>query len=312
MEKDNFELRVQKLKNNPVFNLIEEYKSYLFAEKKSSRNTIDSYELDLIDFLEYINKFKIESPENIRPSLVSEYIHKLRNEGKNEKTIIRHIVALRNFFKFLIIDNVIKNSPTDSVEMPKMSRKLPDYLTEEEVKRLIESPDLNEITGIRDKAMIEILYGSGVRVSELIGLKIKNLYLEEGYIKVFGKGSKERIIPIGKYAEESLKNYLASARHKLSRIDSEDYLFITQRGEKFTRQAINKMLYNYAIKSGIGRKVTPHLFRHTFATHLINNGADLRSVQEMLGHTDISATQIYTHLDLRYIKEVHKNFHPHG
>ncbi|HPG30777.1 MAG TPA: site-specific tyrosine recombinase XerD [bacterium] len=312
METLDLKSRIEKLKNNPVFKNIEDYKSYLFAEKKSSRNTIDSYEFDLLDFLDYVDSLKISNVENINSEIISKYAHNLKTNNKNERTIIRHIVAVRNFFKFLVIDNIIKDSPADNIETPKRTKKLPNYMTDDEIKKILESPDLNELTGIRDRAMLEILYGSGVRVSELTGLRLKNLYLEQGYIKVFGKGSKERIIPIGKYAEESIKNYLANSRHKLSKPFSEDYLFLTRKGEKFTRQAINKMVFQYGVKTGVQRKITPHLFRHTFATHLINNGADLRAVQEMLGHSDISATQIYTHLDLRYIKEVHKNFHPHG
>ena len=294
---------------------INDFINYIFAEKKSAENTIESYTYDLKDFEEFLIKKKYpQEVELISTMHLADYLFNLKLSKKNERTIIRHIVSLRNFFKYLIIDNVLKTDPTENIEMPKMSKKLPDYLSSEEINALLDAPDISTPAGIRDKAILEIMYASGLRVSELVNLKMKNMYLQEGYIKVFGKGSKERIIPIGRYAQDAVTEYFENARHSFCIPGKTlDFVFITQQyGDRFTRQAINKLLKIYSIKANIGRIVKPHCIRHTFATHLINNGADLRAVQEMLGHSDISTTQIYTHLDLSYIKEVHKNFHPHG
>jgi len=305
---------IGKTENSDFFllSLIKDYLMYLHTEKKLSKNTIDSYEFDLKDFSNFIFNQKIKDVNDITGQIISDYILYLKETNKNERTINRHIVALRNFFKFLIIENIIKTNPTEIIDIAKVSRNLPDYLTQEEVELLLAAPDLNTITGIRDKAIFEVMYASGLRVSELIDLRIKNLYLEEGYIKIFGKGAKERITPIGVFAINALNNYLNNARHSLSNPFSKDYVFLTKKGKNFTRQAINKMLYEYSLKIGLSKKIKPHTLRHTFATHLINNGADLRAVQEMLGHSDISTTQIYTHLDFRFIKDTHKKYHPHG
>jgi len=303
---------INNINEHPIYKIIDSYISYLLVEKRSAINTIDSYKFDLMDFLNYLINNNVNDIAEITANHISNYLMILRGSGKTERTTVRHLVALRNFFRFLIIENVITTNPTEIVDMPKMPIKLPDFLSEDEVNRLLAAPDLGSPRGLRDRAILELLYGCGLRVSELVNLRIKNLYLDEGYIKVFGKGSKERIIPVGSYAVAALNAYLNSARHSLSKPTSDDSLFITARGKRFTRQAINKMLYEYSVKIGLGRKLKPHSLRHTFATHLINNGADLRAVQEMLGHSDISTTQIYTHIDIKYIREVHKNFHPHG
>jgi integrase/recombinase XerD len=296
------------IKNNKLYSFIEDYLSYLKTEKQLSDNTVKNYKLDLISFINFVNTDNINK---INSKHIIEYVKNISN--KKNKTVARHIVTLRNFFKFLIIDKIIELDPTENIDIPKPEKKLPEYLTLNEIKLLLDAPDLNNSSGVRDKSMLELMYACGLRVSELINLEIKNLYLEQGYIKVFGKGSKERIIPLGEYAEKYIKLYLTEHRHSFDKLNSQKrYVFLSNRGENFTRQAINKMLRNYSLKAGINKNVTPHTLRHTFATHLINNGADLRSVQEMLGHSDISTTQIYTQLDTRYIKKIHKKYHPHG
>ncbi len=289
--------------------MIERFINYLLSEKGLSGNTIESYVFDLNHFYTYINGIKKDVLKVCEKDL-TEYIAYLYNCGYSPRTIMRHISTLRNFYRFLFNEGEIDSNPAEVLETPKAFKLLPKYLTDSEVKSLINLPDTSTATGQRDRAMIELLYATGLRVSELLDLKINNLNLEERFLITFGKGSKERLVPFSKKAYRFLQMYLNNGRQKLLKGKKSYFLFLNSRGNKLSRQGFWKILKNYGKELGIAHKLSPHTLRHTFATHLLEHGADLRAVQIMLGHSDISTTQIYTHISNERLKQIYFNSHP--
>jgi integrase/recombinase XerD len=281
--------------------------SYLRVEKGLSQNTLLAYQNDL----EKLSRFAIERDKDLlslEREDVRDFIKHLHESGLEAKSIGRTLVTVRNLYKFLLLDGYLKRDPSVNIETPKSWQSLPKFLIREEVESLLESPDISTENGLRDKAMLEVLYATGVRVSELVALKINDVNLDLGLLTTLGKGSKERSIPVGKSAITWIKKYLP-IRHKILGNKTTPYLFITAKGQAVTRQGFWKIIVDYGEKAKIGH-ITPHLLRHSFATHLLENGADLRSVQMMLGHSDISTTQIYTHITNERLKEIYKKFHP--
>jgi len=287
--------------------LITEFANYLSFEKRHSPNTVECYQRDLNRFLEGQSTQAIfkTTPQDVRKFLLA-----IQISGLSSKSIARCLSSIKSFFRFLMSENYIQENPAESTESPKFWRKIPDILTPNEVETLLETPETNTLPGKRNKVMLEVLYATGLRVSELISLKINDVNLEVGYLKSLGKGGKERVIPLGEVALMYLKDYVARVRPKLLIELSAHELFITRRGKKMTRQAFWKILKQYVRQSGITLPVSPHTLRHAFATHLLERGADLRSVQEMLGHSDISTTQIYTHILQNRMHEVFNRCHP--
>jgi integrase/recombinase XerD len=292
--------------------LIDQFLNYLLVEKGLSRATLESYSRDLLRYVEFMdqNGRSAVSAEDT-PLLLKHLIH-LRNEGLGARSRARHLVSLRSFYRFLVQEKILPLDPAQLVDIPKTALKLPDVLGVDEVQRLLNSPDTRTPQGIRDAAMLELLYAAGLRVSELVGLKIQDVHLDAGFVRVLGKGSKERVVPIGQYACEKTLFYLNHARSRLAKGRSSAHLFIARAAKPMTRQGFWKLLRKYAGIAGLFKKVTPHSLRHSFASHLLEGGADLRAVQMMLGHADISTTQIYTHVTKNRLKELHRKFHPRG
>jgi integrase/recombinase XerD len=281
--------------------------SYLRVEKGLSQNTLLAYQNDL----EKLSRFARDRDKDLlslERDDVKDFIKHLHESGLEAKSIGRTLVTVRNLYKFLLLDGFLKRDPSVNIETPKSWQSLPKFLIREEVESLLESPDISTESGLRDKAMLEVLYATGVRVSELVALKINDVNLDLGLLTTLGKGSKERSIPVGTSAISWIKKYLP-VRHKILGNHTSPYLFITAKGQAITRQGFWKIIVDYGEKAKIGH-ITPHLLRHSFATHLLENGADLRSVQMMLGHSDISTTQIYTHITNERLKEIYKKFHP--
>ncbi len=291
---------------------IEEYLTILKFEKNLSENTIISYRNDLSKFIGFASKQKkISDVNDISSETLSEYFNVLRKKGTASSSVSRNLSSIKGFFKFLERNNYIKKNPTEKLLPLRSERKLPEVLSVEEVENILKQPQTTSKLGIRDKAILELLYSSGLRVSELINLKISDIFFDEEVLRIFGKGSKERIVPFGTSAKKSLNDYLLNARPFLEkRNKSANYVFLNSRGGKLSRMAIWQMVNKYSKAAGIEKEVHPHTFRHSFATHMIEGGADLRAVQEMLGHADISTTQIYTHIDRDFVKQEYKEHHP--
>ena len=291
--------------------LIQEFSNYLRIEKRNSPHTVSAYRRDLSRFSAEFAGQKVDSvtTANIRDFLIS-----LREQGLSPASVARSLSSIKSFFKYLCQDKQFQDNPAEILETPKRWRKLPDVLSSEDVDNLLNSPDLESVLGLRDKAMLEILYASGLRVSELINLQVSQLDMQVGYLRTLGKGSKERIVPIGAMAKRGVENYILNSRPALisSRKDGgkPEELFVTRRGRGMTRQGFWKLLKGYVTQANIRASVSPHTLRHAFATHLLERGADLRSVQQMLGHSDISTTQIYTHILGKRMLEIHQQFHP--
>lgn len=281
--------------------------NYLLIEKKYSSNTIESYKRDLIKFFEYIDK----EPKEIKLNDIHNFLKLLDEEKLSEKSIARNISCLKSFYKFLLIEKAINNNPMDEIDVPKVRKSLPKALTEEEINALLEIPLIDNFS-YRNKAMLELLYATGMRVSELINLTLLDIDLDSATVRTLGKGSKERIIPIGDYALKYLSIYINEYRNKLLKHEINNYLFLNNHGKKMTRQGFFKILKKRSQEVGIKKELSPHTLRHSFATHLLNHGADLRSIQELLGHSDIGTTQIYTYVSNEHLKENYKEFHPHG
>ena len=290
---------------------IEEYKSYLKIERGLSINSIASYENDVISLRDYVLKNKVkESPIECNPNTINSFIYN-SSKKNSARSQARKISGLKSFFKFLVFEGYLKTSPMSNIESPKLGRKLPDILNVEEISQMISSIDVNEKFGQRNKTIIEILYGTGIRVSELIELKISNIFFKENIIRVFGKGDKERFVPIGMQAKKSINDYINNKRnHQKIEESSNDVLILSKDGKKLTRHMIFTLIKNISIKSGITKKISPHTFRHSFASHLLKNGADLRTIQLILGHENITTTEIYTHLDSKHLLNVMKKYHP--
>ena len=290
---------------------IKDYKSYLKIERGLSLNSIVSYENDIISLKNYIldNKIK-ESPIECTPDTLNSFIYN-SSKKNSPRSQARKISGLKSFFKFLVFEGYLKSSPMSNIESPKLGRKLPDILNVEEISQMISSINIKEKFGQRNKTIIEILYGTGIRVSELIELKISNIFFKENLIRVLGKGDKERFVPIGLKAKKSIIDYINNNR-KYQKIEesSNDILILSKYGKKITRHMIFTLIKNISKQSGITKKISPHTFRHSFASHLLKNGADLRTIQLILGHENITTTEIYTHLDSKHLLNVMKKYHP--
>ena len=292
--------------------LIDQFLDALWSEKGLSHNTLAAYERDLRTFGNWLSHKKITLKKAIQADIQDYLSWRIKQQAKPSSTA-RLLSTLRRFYRYLIREGQIDTSPVELIEAPKQGRPLPDTLTEDEVVVLLDTPDLNQPEGLRDRAMLELLYATGLRVSELIGLELARCSLQNGVIRVLGKGSKERLIPMGDEAIEWIERYLQESRPVLMRTKGTcDHLFVTQRGKAMTRQAFWYAIKKYAAQAGIRRKISPHTLRHAFATHLLNHGADLRVVQLLLGHSDLSTTQIYTHVATARLQELHKKHHPRG
>ncbi len=292
---------------------LKEYLTVLKLEKNRSDNTIESYKNDITTLFRYLEEYKIKDPSEIKYYNLVSFFKGLKNAGLNSRSAARYYSSIKGFFNYLLINKYIKENPIEKVPPPKLAKNLPLVLSINEVEKILSAPNVEDKLGLRDKAALETFYACGLRVSELINLKLSDLFFDEEIIRVFGKGSKERIVPIGNSAVSWINKYLIKSRPLLEKKSkSQNYLFLSIRGSKLSRMGIWKIVERYVKDAGIEREIHPHTFRHSFATHLLEGGADLRAVQEMLGHADISTTQIYTHIDRDYIKQVHKEFHPRG
>jgi integrase/recombinase XerD len=291
---------------------IKGFKSYLKLEKSLSQNSIDAYLRDVSKLEQYfqINQITL-GPDKVKLKDIESFLVYLNEFGLEEQSQARIISGLKSFFNYLLLEDIITASPTELIQAPKLKRKLPDTLSVEEINLLIDSIDLSSVEGTRNRAIIETLYGCGLRVSELVNLKLTNLFFEEGFIKVIGKGNKERLVPIGNMAMKQIKIYCEEIRNK-SKIHKgeEDNVFLNNRGKQISRVMIFIIIKKLAQAAGVKKVISPHTFRHSFATHLIEGGADLRAVQEMLGHSSITTTEIYTHLDRDYLRSNLLSFHP--
>jgi integrase/recombinase XerD len=292
--------------------LIDRYLNYLLIEKGLSRTTLESYSRDLNRFQLFLRQNAVARLSEADTPLILRHLIALRNSGLGARSRARHLVSIRGLYRFAVRENVLRHDPARLVDLPKTILKLPDVLSVEEVARLLETPEMSKPLGIRDRAMLELLYAAGLRVSELINLKLQELNLEAGFVRVLGKGSKERVVPIGMTAGEKVSTYLEKSRKILLKNRVSPYLFVARAARPITRQGFWKLLRRYALQARLNKKVTPHSLRHSFASHLLEGGADLRAVQVMLGHVDISTTQIYTHVARKHLKELHERFHPRG
>jgi integrase/recombinase XerD len=292
--------------------LLDQFLHYLIVEKGLSKNTIDAYSHGLNRFLDSLRKKEIQEMPSVSKFDVRAFLLALRKQGLSTKTVLRNLVAIRTFFQFLIQEGILEANPIEELESPKIAKTLPEILTLKEVEQLLEQPNPQTPLAIRDRAMLEVLYATGMRVSELTHLPINQVNLEGGYVLVFGKGSKERIIPLGSEAMKWVALYLKAARERLAKGKESPFLFINRSGRGMSRQQFWKNIKAYGRRAGIRKRITPHLLRHSFASHLLEGGADLRSVQMMLGHVDISTTQIYTHVTGERLKKIHQRYHPRG
>ena len=288
---------------------VENFLTYLTIDRGLSLNTKENYERDLLSYLAFMKEESIVSLSEIKREHIQKYLITLYERGLNTKSVARHLSAIRTFHQYLMIERICQKNPCDLIESPKLSRDLPEILSVAEVERLLESFTEETASDLRNHAMVELLYASGLRVSELLALKLEDVHLSMQFIKCRGKGNKERIVPIGELAAEVLERYLETARPKLLQ-ESTDLLFLNRFGDSMSRQGFFKILKKQAQIAGITKSLSPHKLRHSFATHLIENGVDLRLVQEMLGHSDIATTQIYTHMSKEHLKDLFEHTHP--
>lgn len=290
--------------------LLDEFLNYLSVERGLSKNTISSYGTDIAAFIERMEKAGAKDIDKIsRHDITSHMLH-LKDKGISSNSISRALVAIKMFYRFLVQERLAKEDVPGVVESPKLIRPLPNVLNVEEVDRLLSAPDVRDWMGIRDRAALELMYASGMRVSEMVELAMEGLNLDVGFIKCRGKGDKERVVPIGKSAKEAVTRYIEKVRPRLAGKSADKHLFLSRLGKKISRQSFWKMIKANARRARIKKEITPHTLRHSFATHLLERGADLRVVQEMLGHADIATTQFYTHIDKSRLKSIHKQFHP--
>jgi len=287
--------------------LIHDFSEYLRIEKRYSPNTVSGYCRDLDRFSNFASDRKVDS---LNTSDIREFLIYLGEQGLSGTSIARCLSSIKSFFKYLCLDKQLGNNPAEILKTPRNYRKLPNILSPQDIDNLLNCPDKNSFLGLRDKAMLEIIYATGLRVTELVNLKVSELDLEVGCIRTMGKGSKERIVPIGSMAKKAVNEYILNSRPALLKGQNAEEIFITKRGACMTRQGFWKLLKKYASRANIPGIVSPHILRHAFATHLLERGADLRSVQQMLGHSDISTTQIYTHILKGRLLEIHQRFHP--
>lgn len=292
--------------------LLERFQEYLALEDGASPRTLEAYGRDLERMTVWCGAKGVSSPGALTPALLRDFVYHLKDIGLSPASIRRSVSAMRTYFKFMIGEGQMLSDPSERLETPRKWRTLPEVLTVDEVGRVLSAVSLDEPLVFRDRAMLELAYGAGLRVSEWIALGVQDLMLEDGVLRVFGKGSKERLVPIGRPAIGAVGMYLRELRPRLERGEGKGRLFLNARGKPLSRMGAWKILRKYVELAGIEKHVSPHTLRHSFATHLLEGGADLRAVQEMLGHADISTTQIYTHVDREYLRSVHKQFHPRG
>ena len=295
---------------DPLSPHIDAFLSMIAVEKGLARNTVEAYSSDLSRLSSFLIGQRVATWNDVKPIHVRAYVSWLTAKGLNAKSIARHVVTLRRFYRFLQTEELVGESPIPSMHLAAGARKLPQTLSVEDLKRLLNQPDQREALGRRDQAMLELLYATGLRVSELVSLQTQQIDFQGNYLTVKGKGAKVRAVPFGQWAREKLLGYLRDVRPSLSRVRASAYLFLTRSGKPLTRQGCWKLIRRYALAAGIEKRVTPHTLRHSFATHLLEGGADLRAVQAMLGHADISTTQIYTHVNGARLKEAHRRYHP--
>ncbi len=291
---------------------IEEFINYLAVERGLADNTLLAYRRDLNKYSAYLATKKITDAKQIKRGHISDFMYDQKKKGLAANSICRSLAAIKMFHRFLVRERLLNEDPTHLVDTPKIWKRVPDVLATSQIESMINTVKGKGWQAVRDKAILELFYASGMRVSELLNLKVENVNLELGYVRCMGKGSKERIIPIGRRACEAVEKYRQTARKKLAKDQTTMFLFLSRLGKKISRQSIWKIIKNCAKKAHIKAEIKPHTLRHSFATHLLERGADLRSVQEMLGHSDISTTQIYTHVDKERLRTIHKQFHPRG
>ena len=291
-------------------NYVQHFISYLASERGLAQNTLESYGRDLRYFQQYLENNRLTFATGSTNEIIRTYLDELKKQGKAVSTISRNLAALKSFYQYLLKEQHLDADPASKSESPKLEKKLPQVLSVQQVELLLKQPNINLPAGLRDKAMLELLYATGIRVSELITINVNDVNLELGYIKCFGRGAKERVVPLGSIASKCVTQYLRKGRTALVRSKQEEAMFVNHHGRRLTRQGFWKIIKKYALEAQIDQKITPHTLRHSFATHLLENGADLRSVQEMLGHADISTTQIYTHVTKNRLKEVYDKAHP--
>jgi len=287
---------------------LEDFLHYQRLARGLSWNTLESYRYDLLKYFEYLKDHDVSGFDSITSEKISGFIHSLKR--LKATSISRHLSAIRAFHKYLLNEEFVDSNPAELVDSPKLGRRLPSTLTKQEMEKILDQPYTKDDLGRRNKAILEFLYATGVRMSEMINFTTKNFLPEVDWVRIIGKGNKERLVPIGVKGKEALMDYLENSRPHLSKPFSEDIMFLNKRGKKLTRMGAWKVIKRYIENVGIKKKVTPHTFRHSFATHLLDAGADLRAVQEMLGHADISTTQVYTHIDNDFIKQEHRDHHP--
>lgn len=289
---------------------LQAFEDALALEEGASPRTIEAYRRDVIRCAVYMREQGVTNARDITPAVLREFVYHLKDLGLAGSSIRRNISALRTWFRVMLAEGLVHADPTERLDSPQRWRTLPEVLSVDEVTRLLAAPQLDERLAFRDRAMLELAYGAGLRVSEWIGLATKDVLLEDGLVRVFGKGSKERLVPIGRSAIGAVAVYTRELRPVLERGQGKGILFLNGQGKPLTRMGAWKILRKYVDQAGLDKAVSPHTLRHSFATHLLEGGADLRAVQEMLGHADIATTQIYTHVDREYLRSVHKQFHP--
>ncbi|WP_070121594.1 site-specific tyrosine recombinase XerD [Bacillus marinisedimentorum] len=290
---------------------VEDFIHFLIVERALADNTVQSYRRDLGQYVLYLDKVEqLSSVNDVKRAHIINYIHHMKEQGRAQTTIARNLASIRSFHHFLLREKASESDPTLHIETPKLERKLPRVLSMEEVEALLATPESSTALGKRDLAMLEVLYATGIRVSELVQLNISDVHLTMGFVRCLGKGNKERIIPLGKMAQTSVAEYLDRGRPELLKKKQSDALFLNHHGNRLSRQGFWKILNKLSRKANIQKELTPHTLRHSFATHLLENGADLRAVQEMLGHADISTTQIYTHVTNKRLKDIYASYHP--
>ena len=293
-------------------NPLHQFLDSMQQEQNLSPNTVDAYRRDLGRYLLALAAQDVESPDRAKSQHIMQLLHHLRDAGLSPATLARNLSSIKRFHRFLVMRGACRYNPAESLEPPKLERKLPDFLTVEEIARLMQGPSTDEPLGLRDRAILELLYASGLRVSELISLERAHLLLDAGLLRVLGKGARERLVPIGRQAIACVEAYLREGRPFLAAPHSDETVFLNFQGRGLSRMSIWKITQSAAENAVLEKRISPHTLRHSFATHLLEGGANLRDIQELLGHADISTTQIYAHIDTKYLKEVHRTYHPRG
>jgi integrase/recombinase XerD len=290
--------------------LIDQYIHYLVVERNLSKNTVEGYVRDVVRFLRAEKVSTVQDLLIVDRGAIVLYLGRLQDGGLSSRSLSRHLVSLRQFFRYVTGEKLRMDNPADEIESPRLDKGLPRFLHEEEVRRLLEQPDTTTPEGLRDLAMLELLYATGLRVSELVSVALNDINLDRNFVRTMGKGKKDRIVPIGDYASEALRRYLEEAREALLRGQSSAYCFVSRRGRPLSRQAFWKRLKSYARDAGLSPETSPHHLRHSFATHLLERGADLRTLQEMLGHANVATTEIYTHVLREKVRTLYDRYHP--